>query len=74
MAGSTMSACRAWAFHQGSWDDDRFGALPCLHQPVEILVVMKRVTAAPVDETDVGILQALPVVVERFPGVSEACR
>ena len=58
----------------GLMDDDRFGALPCLHQPVEILVVMKRVAAAPVDETDVGILQALPVVVERFPGVQKHVR
>jgi hypothetical protein len=35
--------------------DDRFRSTPCAAQPVEILMMMKRIAAGPIDQTDVGI-------------------
>ncbi len=40
-------------------------------QPAEILVVVERVAAGPIDQPDVGVGQALAVVIELFAGVQQ---
>ena len=43
-------------------EDDRLGLAPGIAQPIEILVVMERIAARPVDQADVGIGEFLAVV------------
>src|SRR5208337_2697109 len=52
-------------------DDDRRRAPPRAKQAVEILMVVKRIAAAPVDEIDIGINEVLPVVLEALPRVEQ---
>jgi hypothetical protein len=49
--------------------DDRFRALPASPQPVEVLVVVERVAAGPMDEAYVWIAGALAVEVVARAGV-----
>ncbi len=44
--------------------DDGFGTLPGLHQPVDVLMMVERIAAAPVDQLDLGEGDALAVVVD----------
>ena len=59
VAGSTMSAWRAIGGPGGLVHDDRVRPGEGAPQAVQILVVMERVAAGPVDEPDVGIGQRL---------------
>ena len=43
--------------------DDRFRALPGAAQPVQVLMVVERVAAGPIDQPDVGIGCALAVII-----------
>ncbi len=52
-------------------DDDRLGPLPGAGEAVEVLVVVERIAAGPVDEADVGIGVAIAVEVEGLPGLQE---
>ena len=52
-------------------EHDGVGLAPGLAQAVEVLVVMERVAARPVDEADVGIGVAAAVVVERLAGMQQ---
>ncbi len=52
-------------------DDHRLGPLPGRDQTVEVLVVMERIAAAPIDEANVRIGQAPAVVVERRTGLEQ---
>ena len=69
--GSTMSACLASAVQNGSLHDDGLGPPPGPHQPVQVLVVVERVAAGPVDEPDVGVGQPPAVEVERLARVEQ---
>ena len=40
-------------------------------QPGNVLVVVERITAGPIDQLDVGVGQPTPVVVERLAGVQQ---
>ncbi len=51
-------------------DDHRLGPLPGAHELVDVLVVVERIAARPVDQADIGIAQALPVIGESAPGSS----
>lgn len=51
--GTTMSACGVVTVHLVN--DDRFWPPECAREAGEILMVMERISPAPVDETDVGI-------------------
>ena len=55
-------------------DHDRLGPLPGIDQAVEILVVMERVAATPVNEADIGVGEGLAVVVERLARVQQHVR
>jgi len=52
-------------------DDDRIGARKGTAQPVQVLVVVKRVTARPVDQTDVGVNEPMAIIVEGFARVQQ---
>ncbi len=58
-------------------DDQRLGLAPGEAQAVEILVVMKRIAARPIDQADVGIAVLASVVDEALAGmqqhVGDAC-
>ena len=54
--------------------DERVDARDGASQAVEILVVMERVAAGPVDKADVGIGQRLAVVAVRRARTAAACR
>ena len=58
-----------WLVH-----DDRLRALPGAAQPVQILVVVERVAAGPIDQPDIGIGRALAVVVVARAGIEQAIR
>ena len=51
--------------------DDRVRTGKGAAQTAEILMMVERVAAGPVDQLDIGIGQALAVVVERFAGVQQ---
>ena len=70
----TISACRAVAVQASSCTTSVSSAAEGLAQPVEVLMVVERVAAGPVDQPDVGIGQALAVVVERLARDAAACR
>ena len=55
-------------------DDDRRRAAPCADQAVEILMMVKRIAAAPIDEIDIGIDEVLSVVLERLTRVEQQVR
>ena len=52
-------------------DDDRIGARKGTAQPVQVLMVVERVAARPVDQTDVGVGEPLAVIVEGFARVQQ---
>ena len=54
VAGSTMSAWRAVGVHQVSCTITVSRLLPGALQPVEVLMVVERIAARPVDQPDVG--------------------
>ena len=54
--------------------DDGLRPAKRLRQPVEVLVMMKRIAARPVDQTDVRQPQALPIVVDRSARIGEKFR
>src|ERR1700735_3982942 len=58
----------------GIMDYDGRRSAPCADQTVEILMMMKRVAAAPIDEMDVGKDEVLPVVLERLIGIEKEVR
>ena len=69
VAGRTMSAMRAVGVHHGSWTTTVSGRCQAAREPVEVLVVVERVAAGPVDEPDVGVAVHGPVeLVARRPG------
>ena len=71
VAGSTMSAWRAVAVQAQFVHDQRVDRREGAAQPVEVLVVMERVAAGPVDQPDVGIGQRLAVVVEGLARIEQ---
>src|SRR5271154_827647 len=54
--------------------DDRFGAAEGRDQPVEVLVMMKRIAAAPIDQPDIGIGEIASVILERRAGIEQHVR
>ena len=50
-----MSARLAVAVHQGSLTMIGLGLLPGLMQGVQVLMVVERIAAGPIDQPDVGI-------------------
>ena len=52
--------------------DDGLRPLPGAAQPVEILMVVERIAAGPIDQPDVGIGRALAVVVVALAGMEQA--
>ena len=52
-------------------DDDRLGTLPCPDQTVDVLMMVKRIPAAPIDELDVGKGDPLAIVVDGGAGVEQ---
>ena len=71
VAGSTMSAWRAVGVHQLSLHDDGLRLLPGALQPVEVLVVMERIAAGPIDQLDVGIGVAAAVELVARAGIEQ---
>ena len=66
-----MSAKRAMRVPPRLVHDHGLGPPPGPRQAVQILVVMERVAAAPVDEAHVGERDALPVVVDLPAGLEQ---
>jgi len=51
--------------------DDALRFAPRCQQAIEILVMVKRIAATPVDETDVGIYARLAVEIVACPGIEQ---
>ena len=51
--------------------DDRIGAREGAAQPVQVLMVVERIAAGPIDQLYVGVSEPLPVVVERLARVQQ---
>ena len=62
VAGSTMSAMRAVGVQNCSWNTMVSGLRQASMQAVEVLVVVERIAARPVDQPDVGIGELAAVV------------
>ena len=52
-------------------DDHRLRPLPGPHELVDVLVVVERVAARPVDQADIRVAQALPVIGEFAAGLEQ---
>ena len=52
-------------------DDDRFRLLPGALQPVQILVVVERISARPIDQPNIGIIVAAAVEFVALAGMEQ---
>ena len=71
VAGSTTSANFAVAVQYCSCTKTLSGFCQRAHQPREVLVMVERVAAGPIDQPDVGIGVVSTVVLERRAGVQQ---